>query len=70
MKFRIRHKGMTIAAASGTHAEAEIMHYARQYRVDHEITIQVAHELPSGKSWKRHMLLAQFPQPTIAGATP
>lgn len=62
MRFRIKQGKMTVAAAE---TESEIMHYAAQYRQDGEITIQVLHTLPSGDSWKRHMLLAQFPQPTI-----
>ena len=57
---------MTVAAARGANAEVEIMNYADQYRQDGEVTVQVKHLLPSGPSWKRHALLAQYPQPTIA----
>ena len=63
-EFRIKQNGMTVAKAAG---EAEIMRYAYQYRMDGPITVQVRHMLQSGPSWKMHMQMAQYPQPTIMG---
>ena len=65
--YRIKQSNLTVAAVEGDdpEAEASIMHYARQLREDGELTIQIKHMLPGGPSWKRHILMAQYPQPTI-----
>lgn len=58
--FRIRQGGQTVARVDGADpisAEAEIMHYARQYRQDGEVTIQHNAE----GHWKRFALLCQWP---------
>ncbi len=57
--FRIRQKGQTVVRVEGRpiEAEAEIMHYARQYRQDGEVTIQHNAE----GYWKRYALLCQWP---------
>lgn len=59
--FRIRVGNATVAKCEGLveDAEAEIMHYARQYRRDGEITIQHNAE----GHWKRYALLCQWPLP-------
>lgn len=59
--FRIRQNGQTVARVDGDaiSAEAEIMHYARQYRQDGEVTIQHYAE----GYWKRFALLCQWPLP-------
>ena len=59
--FRIRQDGQTVARVEGSppEAEQEIMHYARQYRQDGEITIQHNAE----GHWKRFALLCQWPLP-------
>jgi hypothetical protein len=60
IRFRIRQNGQTVASAEGADpisAEAEIMHYARQYREDGEVTIQ--HNVAG--HWKRYALLCQWP---------
>lgn len=59
--FRIRQNGQTVARTEGAvlEAEAEIWHYARQYRQDGEITIQHNAE----GYWKRYALLCQWPLP-------
>lgn len=59
--FRIRQNGQTVARVEGDpqDAEAEIMHYAHQYRQDGEITIQHNAE----GYWKRFALLCQWPLP-------
>lgn len=59
--FRIRQDGKTVAKAEGrfVEAEAEIMHYARLYRQDGEVTIQHNAE----GYWKRYALLCQWPIP-------
>lgn len=61
LRFRIRQNGQTVASAEGNdiEAEAEIMHYARQYRQDGEVTIQHNAE----GHWKRYALLCQWPVP-------
>jgi len=66
--FRIQQDGMTVARASGPNAEGEILHYANQLRADGDLTIQVQHVSPSvpGKwNWKRHMLMAKWPQNSV-----
>lgn len=57
--FRIKQGGAVVARVEGlpTEAEAEIMHYARQYRADGELTIQHNAE----GYWKRFALLCQWP---------
>lgn len=62
--FRIRMDNVTVASSSGDAviAEAEIMHYAVQYRQDGEITIQ--HN--AAGHWKRYALLCQWPLPEAA----
>lgn len=57
--FRLRQNGMTVAKCEGdtVEAEADIMHYARQYRQDGEVTIQHNAE----GHWKRFALLCQWP---------
>lgn len=59
--FRIRQNGQTVAQVDGAppQAEQEIMHYARQYREDGEITVQ--HN--AAGHWKRYALLCQWPLP-------
>lgn len=61
IRFRIRMNGQTVASAEGrdVEAEAEIMHYAHQYRRDGEVTIQHNAE----GHWKRFALLCQWPFP-------
>ena len=63
IRFRIRQNNQTVAGTEGPalEAEAEIMHYASQYRQDGEITIQ--HN--GAGHWKRHALLAQWPLPSM-----
>jgi hypothetical protein len=70
IEYRIIQNRVCVVAVRGNHpeAEGEILRYAMRYRQDGDLTIQVKHMLPSGPSWKRHMLMAQFPQPTIIGA--
>jgi len=70
-EYRIIQGKMTVARVSGNDPEAEgqILHYAMRYRADGDLTIQVKHMLPSGPSWKRHMLMTQYPQPTIKETT-
>lgn len=70
--FRIRQttvtgQQMTVASAVGPalEAEAEIMHYARQYRQDGEITIQ--HK--EAGHWKRFALLCQWPIPATGASS-
>ena len=58
-KFRLRQNNMTVAQTEGPSAAAEIMHYARQYRQDGEVTIQHNAE----GHWKRYALLCQWPIP-------
>ena len=55
--FRIRQNGMTVAKCEGINAEAEIWHYAAQYRQDGELTIQHNAE----GHWKRYALLCMWP---------
>lgn len=64
IRFRIRMSGQTVASAEGRDVEAEaaIMHYARQYRRDGEVTIQHNAE----GHWKRFALLCQWPSPAKA----
>jgi hypothetical protein len=60
--FRIRQNGQTVARVDGPDTistEAEIMHYAQQYRQDGEVTIQHNAE----GHWKRFALLRQWPLP-------
>lgn len=59
IRFRLRQSNQTVAGAEGPaiEAEAEIMHYARQYRQDGEVTIQHNAE----GHWKRFALLCQWP---------
>jgi len=59
IRFRLRQHGMTVASADGemAEAEAEIMHYAKQYREDGEVTIQHNAE----GHWKRYALLCPWP---------
>ena len=57
--FRIRMDGKTVAGTEGPNAEAQILHYAAQYRQDGDVTIQhnaLGH-------WKRWELLCQWPLP-------
>ncbi len=58
-EFRIRQDNMTVAQVDGPtiEAEAEIMHYAAQYRRDGDVTIQ--HK--EAGYWKRYALLCQWP---------
>lgn len=62
--FRIRHNGQTVAKAEGPNAEAEILHYAQQYRQDGEITVQHNAE----GHWKRFALFCQWPTPEAPDA--
>lgn len=60
--FRVRLYGQTVAPVEGTDpisTEAEIMHYARQYREEGEVTVQHNAE----GHWKRFALLCQWPLP-------
>ena len=59
ISFRIRQDNMTVAKVTGLpqEAEAEIMHYAMQYREEGELTIQ--HN--AAGHWKRFALLCQWP---------
>lgn len=64
--FRVRQNGQTVARVEGVDlisAEAEIMHYARQYREEGEVTVQHNAE----GHWKRFALLCQWP---ISGEKP
>jgi hypothetical protein len=59
--FRIKQNGQVVARVEGRplEAEAEILHYAKQYRADGELTIQ-----HNGEGyWKRFMLMCQWPIP-------
>lgn len=59
ISLRIRQQGTTVAKVTGpvVEAEAEIMHYARQYRRDGELTI----EHNAAGYWKRWAYLCQWP---------
>ena len=59
LRFRIRQNGQTVASTEGPAfaAEAEIMHYAKQYRQDGDITIQY----DAGGYWRPFALLCQWP---------
>lgn len=59
MAFRIKQNGLIVARVEGLpiEAEAEIMHYAIQYREEGELTIQHNAE----GHWKRFMLVCQWP---------
>lgn len=63
-EFRIRQNGMTVAAscAKGDN-EAEILHYAMQYRKDGSCTVERKHVTPGSPKgyWKRHILFEQWP---------
>lgn len=58
-RFRIRMDGKTVAGTEGPNAEAQILHYAAQYRQDGDVTIQ--HNAQG--HWKRWALLCQWPLP-------
>lgn len=62
LSFRIRQDGNTVAQTHGANAEAEIMHYAMQYRQDGEITIQ--HNVEG--HWKRFAYFCHWPTPETA----
>lgn len=62
ISFRIRQNGQTVAKVTGPQSvevEAEIMHYARQYRTDGELTI----EHNAAGHWRRFAYLCQWPIP-------
>ncbi|QXI63402.1 hypothetical protein CP157_01120 [Paracoccus marcusii] len=62
VRFRIRLAGQGIVAGTeGPNAESAIWSYAMQYRADGEVTIQHNAE----GHWKRHALLAQWPNPKV-----
>lgn len=63
--FRIRQDGQIQARVEGDmiEAEAEIMHYARQYRQDGELTI----EHNAVGYWKRWAYMCQWPLPIGEG---
>lgn len=57
--FRIKQNNQVVVRVEGypIEAEAEIMHYALQYREEGELTIQHNAE----GHWKRFMLICQWP---------
>ena len=62
--FRIKQGGQTVAKVEGParEAEAEIWHYAMQYRADGPLTIErkVANATGKGSWWKRHAAFEQW----------